>query len=270
MKLLVFSFTLLILSTCSLCAQEDEHPFLKEYVKSFSLRNSDTILIELHIPYEIIDWEKEFVRTFTQVESFSMPDDILKRVSRSGRYRMHGHKKNNTLQVHMPDIHHIIMVDGVRLNEEVVAQIYVPKNFPLQVICSSKTEEEQVEDLWIQQELLTRRMRLPIRRIINSDHYPDVKFHDAEIVASNEIKGTNRFLELTVRSNEINYKVVSRIGRLYASKDLIGKRCVFVKHTIVDELRKLPNQGMVLVKENKQGELVLLERNDIPDFLIVN
>ena len=149
---------------------------MKDYVKSFALRSSDTILIELSIPYEIIDWDKDIVRTFTRVKSFSMPNDIMRRVSRMGRYRMKSMHKDGVMKLSLPDIHHKIVVDGIQLQEEVVAKIYVPEGFPLKVVCNSKTKEEQIEDLWLQQEVLTRKLNFPIRKAINADHYSDVDF----------------------------------------------------------------------------------------------
>ncbi len=244
--------------------------YLKEYVKSFSLRNSDTILIELTIPYEIVDWNKDIVRVFTQVESFSLPKEILKGVSRMGRYRVKSSRQNNLLKIYMPEIHHKIMVKGLTLYDEVIAQIYIPKGFPLQVICSSRTPAEQVEKLWLQQEVLTRRLKYPIRETIDADHYQDVPFEEGEIVAAQPIAGTRRFLQLKVKVGHQQYNLVSRIGKFYKASALLGQSVVFVKHDLKQEIRKLPNEGMVLIKEDILGELSLMKKEDLPDFFFVN
>lgn len=258
--LLTSAFFLLIISAN---AQEDP---LKEYVKSFSLKSYDTIVLELHIPYEIIDWDKNVVRTFTKVESFSLPKEILKKVARSGRYRMKSTRKDSLVTIHMPGIHHKITVAGLLLSEEVVAQIYIPEGFPLRVICSSKTPQEQLENLWLQQEVLTRRLKYPIKKAINSDHYYDVKFEEGTIIAANEVKGTKRFLQLKVQVGNHKYDIVSRIGKLYKAHTLLNQKVVFVKHDIKSEIRKMPNQGMVLIKENSHGKLTFVQKEDLPDF----
>ncbi|BDS11685.1 hypothetical protein [Aureispira anguillae] len=261
---------LLILIAVLALSENGQTQFLKEYVRSFSLKESDTILIDLQIPYEIIDWDKKIVRTFTQVESFSLPDDFLKRLARKGRYSMRGKRKDKILRVQLPEIHHAITVQGIALTDEVIAQIYVPKNFPVKVICNSKTATEQLKDLWLQQEVLTRRLKYPIRKAINSDYYADVKFQDGQIIAAKEIKGTKRFLELTVLSNGVEYRLVSRIGKLYKITELVNRMVVFVAHDFTKELRNKPNEGMLLIQENEIGDLVLITKEDIPDFLLLN
>ena len=248
----------------------EKEDYVKEYVKSFSLRNSDTILISLPIPYEIIDWDRDIVRIFTQVESFSLPDNILRIVSRKGRYRMRSKRKNRVTQILLPDIKDKITVQGVVLSEEVVAKIYVPHGFPLKVACSTKNQAEQIEDLWLQQEVLTRRLDYPIKRAINADNYADVKFEEGEILAAEKVKGTTRFLKLKVKVGENQYDVVSRIGRSYSIEALIGKAVIFVAHNERAEVRKLKNEGMILMKETAKKKQVLVEKKDLPDFFFLN
>lgn len=241
--------------------------FLKEYVRSFSLRNSDTILIDLQIPYELIDWDRKIVRTFTQIESFSMPEELLRRLAKNGRYSVKGKRKNQVLRIYTPEIDHAISVQGVPLTDQVVAQIYVPEGFPVRVICNSKTPEEQLKDLWLQQEVLTRKLNYPIRRAINADYYAEVNFKAGKIIDAKEISGTKRFVQLTVLAEGKEYKTVSRIGKLYDLNELVNQEVVFVAHNLTQELRKRPNEGMVLVHENEIGELVLMKKGDVPDFL---
>jgi len=262
---------ILVVVFCCLVTETTTAQFLKEYVRSFALRSDDTILIDLPIPYEIIDWDKKIVRTFSQVESFSLPDELLKRLSRKGRYSIRGTKKNNLLHIHMPEIHHDISVQGVRLTDEVIAQIYVPKGVPLKVVCSTTTPEEQLKDLWLQQEVLTRRLKYPIRKAINADYYADVAFKSGVVVDVQAVKGTKRFVQLTIESNGTTMQTVSRIGKLYENiQDLRNQEIVFVAHTFAEELRKLPNEGMVIVQEDQSGKLTLITKANIPDFLIVN
>lgn len=243
--------------------------FLKEYVRSFSLRNSDTILIDLQIPYEIIDWDRKIVRIFTQIESFSMPNELLRKLGHQGRYSVKGKRKNNVIRVHMPEVDHAISVQGVTLTDEVIAQIYVPKGFPVRVICNSKTPEQQLQDLWLQQEVLTRRLKYPIKRAINADFYADVDFKAGQIIEASKINGTKRFVELTVLADGKEYKTVSRIGKLYDITELVNQEVVFVAHNLAQELRNRSNEGMVLVHENEIGKLVLMKRADVPDFLFL-
>lgn len=248
---------------------EDERP-IKEFVKSFSLRNVDTIRISLPIPYEIIDWDRDIVRTFTSVESFSLPENIIKTVSRSGRYRMKVRRKNHVASISLPTIKDKITVKGSLLSDEVVARIYVPEGFPLKVVCSTKTPMEQLEDLWIQQEVLTRRLNYPIKRAINADNYYDVNFQEGEILTAEKIIGTRRFLKLTVRVEDKTYEVVSRIGSFYDPVELIGQAVIFVAYTEKPEIRRLNNEGMVLVKMRDEHQIKLLEKRDLPDFFFMN
>lgn len=268
----LFIYCILLLTFLPLQAQEEEEEpeLLKEYVRSFALQERDTILIALNVPYEIIEWDRRLVRTFTQVEAFSLPEEYLKRLSRKGRYSVTGSKKDRTLRVKMDNVGHSITVQGVPLTDEVAVKIYAPRDFPLKVTCSSKTPVEQLEELWLQQEVLTRQMNNPIKRAINADFYPDLNFQEGKIIAAEVAGPGTRFLELQVEANGRVYNTVSRIGRLYKPAELLGKEVVFVAHNFRQELRLRPNEGMVLVQENEKGNLVLITKKDIPDFLFLN
>lgn len=244
-----------------------QNKFLKEYVRSFSLKNSDTILIDLQIPYELIDWDRKIVRTFTQIESFSMPEELLRKLANNGRYSVKGKRKEHILRIYMPEIDHAISIQGIPLTDQVIAQIYVPKGFPVRVICNSKTPEEQLKDLWLQQEILTRKLNYPIRRAINADFYAEVDFKAGKIIDAKEISGTKRFVELTILAEGKEYTTISRIGKLYNLTELVNQEVVFVAHNLAQELRKRPNEGMILVHENEIGKLVLMKKADVPDFL---
>lgn len=257
----------LVLINLFLFSQIMSAQLLKEYVRSFSLRNSDTILIDLQIPYEIIDWDRKIVRTFTQIESFSMSDELLRKLAHKGHYSVRGRRKNEILRIYMPKVDQRITVKGEVLTDQVIAQIYVPEGFPVRVICNSKTPTEQLQDLWLQQEVLTRRLNYPIRRAINADYYAEVSFQEGQIIEATEIKGTKRFVALTVLADGQEYKTVSRIGRLYDVEELVNQEVVFVAHSFAKELRNRPNEGMVLIHENEIGDLVLMQKSDVPDFL---
>lgn len=251
--------------------EKAEPELLKEYVRSFAVREKDTILIALDVPYEIIDWDRRMVRSFSQVESFSLPDEYLTRLARKGRYSVSGHRSDNILRVNMNKINHHISVQGVTLTDEVTVRIYVPYGVPLKVVCQTKTPAEQLRDLWLQQEVLTRKMKHPVHRLINADAYPDVRFLAGTITAARHIAPGTRFLALTVRSGEQVYQTVSRIGKLYEDPSaLIGQAVVFVEHSMASNLRKCTNEGMVLVHENKTGDLQLMPPSALPDFLLVN
>lgn len=269
-KLLLCGITLF--AFCSLQAQvkNEEPELLKEYVRSFALQEKDTILIALRVPYEIIEWDRHLVRTFTQIETFSLPKEYLRRLSRKGRYSVTSSRKAHVLKVEMKEIGHYITVQGVPLTDEVAVKIYAPAGFPLKVICNSKTATEQLEELWLQQEVLTRKMKNPIKRAINADFYPDLNFQQGEIITAEVVEPGTRFLALRVETNGEIYNTVSRIGRLYKPEELLGREVVFVAHNFRQELRQRPNEGMVLVQENENGELVLITKKDIPDFLFLN
>lgn len=263
-------YGLLLCSFLPLQAQEEEPELLKEYVRSFALKDRDTILIALNVPYEILEWDRHLIRTFTQIEAFSLPNDYLRRLSRKGRYSITGIRKNRTLKIEMKGIEHYITVQGVPLTDEVAVKIYAPADVPLKVVCSSKTPEEQLKELWLQQEVLTRRLKNPIKRAINGDFYPDLNFKQGKITAAKIIGSGTRYLELEIEANGNVYNTISRIGRLYKPTDLLNREIVFIAHNFRQELRSRPNQGMVLVQENEKGELDLITKKDIPDFLFLN
>ena len=150
-------------------------------------------------------------------------------------------------------------------------RIYVPRGVPLQVVCTSKTPEEQLRDLWLQQEVLTRQMKHPLRRLINADAYPEVAFQKATITAAAKSPPGTRFLALTVESEGKQYQVVSRIGKLYPKPEqLIGRSVIFVAHDFAHNLRQSTNEGMVLVQETEEGQLDLMAPDALPSFLWAN
>lgn len=256
--------------TLTLTEEKVESELLKEYVRSFSVREKDTILIALDVPYEIIDWDRRMVRIFSQVESFSLPDEYLTHLARKGRYSVSGSRSENVLSVNMDKVNHHISVQGVTLTDEVAVRIYVPHGVPLKVICQTKTPDEQLRDLWLQQEVLTRRMKYPVHRLINAEAYPDVRFLEGTITAARNIASGKRFLALTIQSGDEIYQTVSRIGKLYKDPSvLIGQTVIFVEHSMASSLRKCTNEGMVLVHENEAGELQLMPPSALPDFLLI-
>lgn len=270
LKLLLCCISFFPLFSLQAQVEEEEPELLKEYVRSFALQEKDTILIALNVPYEIVEWDRRLVRTFTQIEAFSLPKEYLRRLSRKGRYSITGSRKDHTLMVKMDGISHNITVQGIPLTDEVAVRIYAPVDFPLKVVCSSKTPEEQLEELWLQQEVLTRRLNNPIKRAINADFYPDLNFQAGKVLAAEIIGPGTRYLELQVEANGKVYNVISRIGRMYQPAEMLGKEVVFMAHSFRQELRQRPNEGMVLVQENENGELDLITKKDIPDFLFLN
>lgn len=248
----------------------EEPELLKEYVRSFAVKAKDTILIALQVPYEIVDWDRPLVRAISQVESFSLPKEYLTRLARKGRYSVTGSRKKHVLEIEMKKVGHYISVQGTPLTDEVAVRIYVPEGTPLKVICNNKTPQEQLKDLWLQQEVLTRRMQHPLRRLVDADAYPDVAFQEGIITAAKPAPPGARFHLLEVKVGSATYSVVSRIGKLYPlPADLVGQTVVFVQHNFATDLRNCVNQGMILLREKEDGSLGLMRPEDLPDFLLV-
>lgn len=259
-----------LLAICCFFMVEINAQFVKEYVRSFALKNSDSILFELHIPFEIIEWDRPIVRTITQVESFSFSDEVLRKLIRQGRYSVIGKREENVLRVSMPELFHAVTVQGVALHDEVVAEIYVPRGTFVEVICETKSPENQLRDLWMQQEILTRKINSPIKKAIDIEYYAAVRFQEGLITEVEEVNGSKKYLQLKVLSNGKEYKLVSRFAQVFDKKDLLNKKIIFIAHDFTPERKKLPNEGMILIHENKKGQLVLLNKEDIPSFLFVS
>ena len=86
----------------------------------------------------------------------------------------------------------------------------------------------------------------------------------AEVLAAEEVKGSDKLLKLTVSTGDGERTVVSGIRSSYSADEMVGKKVVLLKNLKPAKLRGVMSEGMLLCAEH-EGKLSLLTvESDMP------
>ncbi|MBV6653016.1 MAG: methionine--tRNA ligase [Mameliella sp.] len=123
----------------------------------------------------------------------------------------------------------------------------------LQLINRQKEKLEAIEQEKKAQE------RDPIKENIEFDDFTKLDLRTGTITAAEKIPKANKLLKLTVDlGNEVR-TVVSGIAKFYKPEELPGQGVVLVANLAPRKLRGVESQGMVLMAENSEGQLVFVQ-----------
>ncbi len=92
---------------------------------------------------------------------------------------------------------------------------------------------------------------------IGIEDFAKCSFCVAEVLAAEEVKGSDKLLKLTVSTGDGERTVVSGIRSTYSAEDMVGKKVVLLKNLKPAKLRGVMSEGMLLCAEH-EGKLSLL------------
>ena len=123
----------------------------------------------------------------------------------------------------------------------------------LQIINRQKQKLETIEETDKAQE------RAPIKPNIEFDDFTKLDLRTGTITAAEKMPKANKLLKLSVDIGGETRTVVSGIAKFFKPEDLPGQPVVLVANLAPRKLRGVESQGMVLMAENDQGELVFVQ-----------
>lgn len=99
---------------------------------------------------------------------------------------------------------------------------------------------------------------------------PTITFEDFEkmdirvgtIVAAEKVKGADKLLKLTVNTGIDVRTVVSGIAKYHSPEAIIGKQVCLLVNLAPRKLKGIESQGMILMAENADGELIFVAPTD--------
>ncbi len=97
----------------------------------------------------------------------------------------------------------------------------------------------------------------PAKPEIGIEDFAKCSFCVAEVLAAEEVKGSDKLLKLTVSTGDGERTVVSGIRSAYSAADMVGKKVVLLRNLKPAKLRGVMSEGMLLCAEN-EGKLSLL------------
>ncbi len=105
---------------------------------------------------------------------------------------------------------------------------------------------------------------VPAKPEIEISDFAKCSFVVAEVLAAEEVKGSDKLLKLTVDAGDGERTVVSGIRSSYSAADMVGKKVVLLKNLKPAKLRGVMSEGMLLCAEH-EGKLSLLTvESDMP------
>jgi methionyl-tRNA synthetase len=77
------------------------------------------------------------------------------------------------------------------------------------------------------------------------------------------VKGADKLLKLTVNTGIDVRTVVSGIAKYHSLEDIIGKQVCLLVNLAPRKLKGIESQGMILMAENPDGELIFVSPTDL-------
>ncbi len=102
----------------------------------------------------------------------------------------------------------------------------------------------------------------PLKEEISFDDFVKIDLRTATILAAEKVKKTKKLLKLSIDLGFETRTVVSGIAEYYDPEKIIGKQIVVVANLAPRKLRGIESQGMILMAENTEGELVFVSPED--------
>ncbi len=115
---------LLLVTTVSYSQTQVE----RTLVKSFNLKGSDVILLDLDGAVEVKEWKKGIVRVQMDINLEDGSASMLKSLIQVGRYNLISKIEENDFKIYAPAMNKEIKVRGKVLKENIVYTVFAPEN----------------------------------------------------------------------------------------------------------------------------------------------
>ena len=102
----------------------------------------------------------------------------------------------------------------------------------------------------------------PLRDTASFEDFVKLDFRTGVITAAEKMKKAKKLLQLTVDLGFESRTVVSGIAEHYSPDEIIGQQVVVVANLAPRKLRGVESQGMILMAENSEGQLVFVQPSE--------
>jgi len=123
-----------------------------------------------------------------------------------------------------------------------------------------ETIQKQVEKLHQSKTILpvTAPSIAPQKATVGFEDFEKMDMRVGTIVAAEKVSGADKLLKLTVNTGIDTRTVVSGIAKFYAPEQIVGKQVCLLVNLAPRKLKGIESQGMILMAENANGELVFV------------
>jgi methionyl-tRNA synthetase len=110
----------------------------------------------------------------------------------------------------------------------------------------------------------------PIKPTITFDDFSKLDLRVGTIVEAQKVKKADKLLQLFVDIGLEKRTILSGIAQHFSPEDLIGKQAVVVTNLAPRKMRGVESNGMLLMAENAEGELVFVspEKDFLPGAIV--
>jgi len=115
--------------------------------------------------------------------------------------------------------------------------------------------ERQRQKLRAIEEQEQEKAREPIKAEIAFDDFAKIDLRTGTILAAEKVKKADKLLKLTVDLGNEQRTVVSGIAEFFKPEEVIGQKVVLVANLKPRKLRGIESQGMILMAEDREGQL---------------
>jgi methionyl-tRNA synthetase len=98
----------------------------------------------------------------------------------------------------------------------------------------------------------------PQKASIAYEDFEKMDMRVGTIVNAEKVQGADKLLKLTVNTGIDTRTVVSGIAKYYAPEQIVGKQVCLLVNLAPRKLRGIESQGMILMAENANGELIFV------------
>lgn len=102
----------------------------------------------------------------------------------------------------------------------------------------------------------------PLKPSVSFKKFEALDLRVAEIIQAKKVRKTKKLMELTVRLGAEERTVVSGIATDFEEAELVGKKVSLLANLHPRTLKGIESQGMILLGENKEGQLVFVGPED--------
>ncbi|QTN37896.1 methionine--tRNA ligase [Cryomorphaceae bacterium] len=112
---------------------------------------------------------------------------------------------------------------------------------------------------------------MPQKDNVTFDDFTKLDLRVAKVLEAERVPKTDKLLKLQVDTGVDKRTVVSGIAEFFAPEDLVGKQVVMVLNLAPRKIRGVESQGMILMAENPEGQLVAVSpQNEMEPGSIVS
>jgi len=123
-RIIILTGIYFLLATSMMLGQNVE----KTLVKSFNLKGSDVVYMEVTGDVDVQQWDKKFMRIQMTISLENSNERILKSLVGARRYGLKAKFADHEMTVFAPALNKDVKIKGVKLKEKIGYTVFVPKN----------------------------------------------------------------------------------------------------------------------------------------------